>query len=140
MQQAPNGIIEQKGQFDLGLVLQGSDSVIESEESHHEDVDSSVSERKCSNGLSSMEESISDQLKRDVLLEGIAVDGLDMFQHDCLIVEAKRAGVEGMSRAGKILPRDGRKSKEKVKPLAGDDGGAKGVVVVKRLQSLHEMP
>ena len=99
--------MEHMGQVGLDLVMWGSGSVFGTEESHHEDAYSSVSERKCSNGFSSIEESISDQLERDVLVEGPVVDGLDVFQHDCLIAEEKSSGVEGVSGAGKVLFRDG---------------------------------
>lgn len=125
--------MEQTGQFDLGLWLKRSDSVFEIEDSHHEDahedVYSSVSERKFSNGSSSMEESISDQLKRDDLVEGSAVDGLDKFQHDCLIAKAQWAGLEGILGAEKTFLKGDPKLKEKTKPLAGDDGGATGAVI-----------
>ena len=101
--------MEHMGQVGLDLVVEGSGSgsVFGTEESHHEDAYSSVSERKCSNGFSSVEESISDQLERDVLVGGPAIDGLDEFQHDCLIAEEKSSGVEGVSGAGEAFLRDG---------------------------------
>lgn len=48
--------------------------------------------------------------------------------------------MRGVSAVGKASLKDDVKSKEKVKPLAGDGGGATSVVSVKRLQSWHEMP
>lgn len=108
-------------------------------EPHHEDVQedasSFVSDRKLSNGFSSMEVVISDQSKRDVFVEGSALAGLDKVQHDCSIAEEKSAGVKGVSRAGRVALNDDVESKEKVKLVAGDGGGATGVIAVKRQQS-----
>ena len=110
-------------------------------ESHHEDVQqdacSFVSDRKLANGFSSIEEVVSDQSKRDVLVEGSAFAALDEFQHDCLVAEEKSTG---FSAAGKAFLKDDVKSKEKGNLLAGDCGGAAGVSAVKRRQSWQELP
>ena len=90
-----------------------------------------------------MERFISDQLKRELLLEGstrLALSNLCQFQRDHTVAGLKWSGVEATSIAGNLVATGGGKFKEKTKSLVGDDGGVTDVVAVKRLQSLQVMP
>lgn len=76
--------------------------------------------------------SVSDQLKRDVLVEGSMTPNLAQFQRDCLVAEVRCAKVEGDLRAGNVALEDDVKSKKKAVSLTADDGGVMDLVV-KRL-------
>ena len=87
-----------------------------------------------------MVESISDQLKRDVLVEGSAASKLDQPQCDFLTAVKISSDSEGASKSGSVVARGDVNSKRKTLGLAGDDTGVMGAFAVKRLQSRHILP
>ena len=79
-------------------------------------------------------QSISDQLKRDILVEGSVASKLDQPHCDCLVVVKKIPELERASKAGSVMARGDLKLKVKTLGLGGD-GAVKGPFTVKRLQS-----
>lgn len=79
-------------------------------------------------------QSISDQLKRDILVEGSAASMLEQPHCDCSVAVNKFSESERASKAGSVMARGDVKLK--VKTLGrGGDGAVKGAFTVKRLQS-----
>ena len=77
---------------------------------------------------------MSDQLKRDILVEGSAASKLDLPHCDCLVAVKKSPESERASKAGSVMARGDVKLKVKTLGLGGD-GAVKGAFTVKRLQS-----
>ena len=90
--------------------------------------------------LSLFEKPMSDQLKRDLLIEGSAASNSNQLRRDCLGAGMEHSFVVGVSRLDNAVAKDSAKSKEKALSPAGDEGGVMGVFVKKQLQFWHVMP
>ena len=82
-----------------------------------------------------LEKSISDQLKRDVLIEGSAACNSVHVLHNCLIMGLNESEIKAGSAVGSVVGKGKVKSKEKTLSLVGDGGGTTGVVALNRLHS-----
>ena len=81
-----------------------------------------------------LEKPISDQLKRDVFVEGSAASKAVQRERGCSITVTEYIGANGSSVTDSIFA---AKSKLKVFSLAGDDGAVGGVPAMKGLQLVH---
>ena len=84
-----------------------------------------------------LERPISDQLKRDVFVEGSAASKAVQRGRGCSITVMEYFGANGDSVTENTFDRDMEKSKLKVFWLAGDDGVVGGVPAMKGLQLEH---
>ena len=88
----------------------------------------------------SLERFISDQLKRDTLIEGAAASKSFHVRYDCLVTDLNGSAVKRVSMVGNLVGKGYVKSKEKTLSLTADGGGALGVVAMNRLQFWHADP
>ena len=84
-----------------------------------------------------LEKPISDQLKRDVFVEGSASSKLVQRGRCCSITVMEYFGVNGGSVSENMFAKGAEKSKLKAFWLAGDDGVFEGVPAMKGLQLVH---
>ena len=92
-----------------------------------------------SNALSSLDEAISDQLKRDVLVEGSAASRLVQRGRCCSVTVIEYLGAKAGSMADSVVARGKEKSKVKSLSLEGGEGVLGGVPILNGLQLVHVM-
>ena len=84
-----------------------------------------------------LEKPISDQLKRDLFVEGSAASKLVQRGRLCSVTVMEYFGVKGDSVTGNIFDRGVEKSKLKAVWLAGDGGVVESVPGMNGLQLVH---
>ena len=90
--------------------------------------------------LSPVEKPMSDQLKRDLLIEGSAASNSNQLRRGCLVAGMEHFFVVGVLRFDNAVAKGSVKVKGKAHSSAGGEGVVMGAFARKRLQFWHVMP